>query len=188
MEPFTIETPVLRLGRDFFYSDETEVICKIELAKMYFLAGAKTISFLISTQKRRNAHEVMFERHQGDTYYHCTIHGVYKYLAAQTGRWLLRNTPLGTLAPGESATVYVTLYVHGELTMTTEQEQCDGCLAPPDDGDCYRCGCCGKKFCEECHWDGQWIDKETWFCHSCVQWGKEIFEDLEKNVKEQAND
>ena len=63
--------------------------------------------------------------------------------------------------------------------MTIEIEQCDGCLCPLAGDKSYRCHGCGKVFCPDCHDDGKWMDKETWFCQSCVQWGKEIFEDVE---------
>jgi len=114
MKPFTIEMPVLRTNRrGSFISDTGISICKYELDKLYCLSRVKSISFRLSTKMTVDAYAVRFYRF-ADYNFHCFVNEKVMATNLSVNVWLRENTPLGTLKPGESATVYVTLYVHGE--------------------------------------------------------------------------
>jgi len=116
MKPFTIETPVLRFKEccDEYVADSGEVVCKHVLAKLFYVSWAETISFKISTRKSAAAIAMSLEVGGCNHVYWHYVNGVYVYTTDGVNNWLCKHTPLGDLKPGESATVYVTLYVHEE--------------------------------------------------------------------------
>jgi hypothetical protein len=129
MKPFTIETPVLRLNYsgDYYRYRGEEILCRDYLAKLFQIEQPGRISFLLSSKYSRDAwkmtvsvmawEDYAFGSDESDDVYFfmCDKFDEPTELASGIGdRWLCKHTPLGDLKPGESATVYVTLYVHEE--------------------------------------------------------------------------
>lgn len=123
MKPFTIETPVLNLSHSKFYYRYRgeEILCRDGLAKLFQIEQPKRISFLLSSKYSRDAWKMTvtvesWMNYPDDVYlFMCDKFDEPTELASGIGdRWLSKHTPLGDLKPGESATIYVTLFVHEE--------------------------------------------------------------------------
>jgi hypothetical protein len=129
MKTFVIETPVLRLRYDKFYYQYRgySIMCRDVLAKLFQIEQPKRISFLLSSKYSRNAKKFTVEVIPWESYEFAKSQGCDAYFFdcdkfneptelanSIADRWLSKHTPLGQLKPGESATVYVTLFVHEE--------------------------------------------------------------------------
>ena len=129
MKPFEVETPVLRLSHSKFYYRYrgVDIVCHDGLAKLFQIEQPKRISFLLSSKYSRDAwkmtvsvmawEDYAFGSDESDDVYYfmCDKFDEPTELASGIGdRWLSKHAPLGDIQPGESATVYVTLFVHEE--------------------------------------------------------------------------
>jgi hypothetical protein len=123
MKPFTIETPVLRLndGGFYYWYRGEGVVCRNGLDELFQIDNPKRISFLLSSKYSRNAYKmtVFVESwldYPDDVYlFWCDkLDEPTELSSGIADRWLSKHTPLGDLKPGESATIYVTLFVQEE--------------------------------------------------------------------------
>jgi hypothetical protein len=118
MKPFTIETPVMRLGTitkwsQPYYQYRQCCVCHAVLAKMFKIDRPSLISLKLSTRPSREAQQVKLYLVNGFFEIESKPFDNTTWLRGlSTDEWLRKNTPLGQLRPGESATVYVTLFVH----------------------------------------------------------------------------
>jgi len=121
MKPFTIETPVLGLKylsfQDWSYRRMGRRRDFLSQSFFHVLFGehqdAKAITLKFSSRRSKNSVRVFIRKWLHGPLELAT-HWTFYSIDPDADAWLRKNTPLGTLKPGESATVYVTLYVHGE--------------------------------------------------------------------------